>query len=188
MELETTTIISICTALLSLLSLSIAYFNRLDNVRPKIFVMYRDQRDDQGRVRKEWLEIKNLGKSPAIITKVKVICELDILTFNEEIEFIDIKERAKSHYMSLENVLNNRCKNKILQPEYEIIINLNMVAMCEYGKIDKFKFLDELEKYRLENALANCDYDISIKVKYTSNIIKIFSKTRFSTKNKVIIK
>ncbi|NHM92083.1 MULTISPECIES: hypothetical protein [Staphylococcus] len=187
MELESTAIIiSIFTAILSLLSLSIVYFNRLDNVRPKILVMYRDQRDDQGRVKREWIEVKNLGKAPAIITKVKVHCVLDILTFNEEIEFINTIERAKSHYLSLENVLNNRCKNKILQPEHSIIIDLRMVALCEYGTVNKLKYLDQFDKYRVN--LNSSKHDISIKVEYTSSIVKVLGKNRFSTTNKAIIK
>lgn len=96
--------LTILTALFSIFSFLVALFNRLDNIKPNIQVMYRDERDDQGKIHKEFIEVCNVGRVPALITEINVISGCDILTFNGETKYTAPTGRTKSQYMSLNEV------------------------------------------------------------------------------------
>ncbi|EJD91435.1 hypothetical protein WL289_08235 [Staphylococcus epidermidis] len=107
----TTIIISICSVIFSICSFIVALLNRLDNLRPQIYVILNTKKDQEGkRIKAENIEIKNFGKVPGIITGIKIICEENIYTNNKQYKFESMFETADNNYISREKVLNLLCK------------------------------------------------------------------------------
>ena len=120
----TTIIISICSVIFSICSFIVALLNRLDNLRPQIYVILNTKKDQEGkRIKAENIEIKNFGKVPGIITAIKIICE-NIYTNNKQYKFESMFE-TDNNYISLEKVLNLLCKNHILTPNQSLILPIN---------------------------------------------------------------
>ena len=158
----TTIIISICSVIFSICSFIVALLNRLDNLRPQIYVILNTKKDQEGkRIKAENIEIKNFGKVPGI----KIICEENIYTNNKQYKFESMFETADNNYISLEKVLNLLCKNHILTPNQSLILPINQPAKSKNENLEKLSNYNEVQEYSI-NTISEIDTTLSIKVYY----------------------
>ena len=69
----TTIIISICSVIFSICSFIVALLNRLDNLRPQIYVILNTKKDQEGkRIKAENIEIKTLVKYLVLLLLLKL--------------------------------------------------------------------------------------------------------------------
>lgn len=162
----TTIIISICSVIFSICSFIVALLNRLDNLRPQIYVILNTKKDQEGkRIKAENIEIKNFGKVPGIIAGIKIICEENIYTNNKQYKFESMFETADNNYISLEKVLNLLCKNHILTPNQSLILPINQPAKSKNENLEKLSNYNEVQEYSI-NTISEIDTTLSIKVYY----------------------
>ena len=80
----TTIIISICSVIFSICSFIVALLNRLDNLRPQIYVILNTKKDQEGkRIKAENIEIKTLVKYLVLLLVLKLfVKKIFILIIN----------------------------------------------------------------------------------------------------------
>ena len=80
----TTIIISICSVIFSICSFIVALLNRLDNLRPQIYVILNTKKDQEGkRIKAENIEIKTLVKYLVLLLLLKLfVKKIFILIIN----------------------------------------------------------------------------------------------------------
>ena len=98
----TTIIISICSVIFSICSFIVALLNRLDNLRPQIYVILNTKKDQEGkRIKAENIEIKTLVKYLVLLLVLKLFVK-NIYTNNKQYKFESMFETADNNYISRE--------------------------------------------------------------------------------------
>ena len=157
--------ISIISLFVSAFSAFITWLNRQDGIRPHLYSYIKDERNDEGKINREIIIIKNFGKVPGLIININLKADTKIYSFNKQYEFEQPFQPAKNNHINIDTVLKNRCENKTILPDHSIIIELNDIAAADKRDLEKLETRNEIMKYKKET-LQNVEGEVSIKIKY----------------------